>query len=124
MELRIPLTGTIEVEGAYKEGKLVGKADDPIRIIPIDLGNVSWTLKDIDLVDEVAIIEVVPSPVITKVVGDVPVTRPATKAEKTASLNHAKGRLAGKTKDDLYLETKSAKLKRLEECEPESKSTA
>lgn len=47
MGLRIPLTGTVEERDA--EGRFSGNADDPIRIIDIDIGDIAWQAISFDL---------------------------------------------------------------------------
>ena len=121
MRLTVPITGTVLVEGSLDE--LVGDENDPISLIPIDLGNVSWTLIDIDLENEVAIIEVVASEIVSEPTGNkitLPsgnivneyINRPTTETEKMQALRYAQDLIYGKTKDELYETTGAARLKR------------
>ncbi|HUV53044.1 MAG TPA: hypothetical protein VMW64_08225 [Dehalococcoidia bacterium] len=120
MRLTIPLTGTVLVEGSvFGEGKLTGDSKDFIRPIPINLGNVSWTMVDVDLENEVMIIEVQPAEGVSEDTGRVdgegePIytRRKATEQEKAGFLQHARNLIEGHTKDELYKMSKSAKLKR------------
>lgn len=120
MKLTIPLTGTVLVEGSvFGNGKLKGDPNDPIRPIDIDLGNVSWTMVDVDLENEVMEIEVEPAEEVSEDTGQVngegePIytKRKVTEQEKIAFLQHAKDLVQGHTKDELYLISKCSKLKR------------
>ena len=120
MRLTIPLTGTVLVEGSvYGDGSLVGEDKDPIRPVDIDLGNVSWTMVDVDLKNEVMVIEVQPADVISEDTGEKdaenkPIyrSRPATKKEKNGFLQHAQTLIRGHTKDELYQMSKCPRLKR------------
>ena len=108
MRLAIPLTGTVLVDGSvHGAGDLTGDPNDIIRPIDIDLGNVSWTMVDIDLGAEVMIIEVKPG----ETVEDAGETRSATPKEKTGFLQHAQG-VMNHTRDELYALTGNARLKR------------
>lgn len=111
MRLAIPLTGTVLVKGSvWAAGKLEGDPNDPIRPVDIGLGNVSWTMVDVDLENEVMIIEVSPADKIY----DEPTqkTRPTTEEERQGFLQQAKGLVEGKTKDELYTISGSPRLKR------------
>lgn len=122
MRLPMPLTGTVLVEGTLRDGNLKGDANDPIRIINIDLGHVSWQLVDIDWDNELAIIEVTPSEYRSVPTGgkitvngketDEYETRPATEEEKVAFLQHAQDLVMNHTKDELYTMSKCSRLKR------------
>lgn len=115
MRMKIPITGTVK----SVQPCVTGDDDDNIRLIPIDLGNVSWTMVELDLEDEVMIIEVTPSPTISEPTGEADAegnpthrTRDATPNEKQGFLEHAKGfSTERKTKDELYLLSKSPRLK-------------
>ena len=120
MRLTIPLTGTVLVEGSVHGDGLLGGADnDPIRPININLGNVSWTMIDIDLENEVMIIEVEPGDTISEPTGEIDaednpiyISRPATDEEKINLLQHAKDLIEGHTKNELYTISKCSRLKR------------
>lgn len=126
MLLRIPLTGTVLVEGeVFGKGDLEGDVNDSIRPVDIDLGNVSWTMVDIDLENEVMEIEVTPSDSISEVDLDtngkqkldkdgMPIykRRPATEQEKARFLEYARNLVEGHTKGELYQISKCPKLKR------------
>lgn len=120
MRLTVPLTGTVLVEGSvHGKGLLQGDDKDPIRLIAIDLGNVSWTMVDVDLENEVMIIEVEPSERIEEDTGQLdgennPIysRRLATKEEKAEFLRHAQQLVEGHTKEELYQLSKCARLKR------------
>ena len=120
MILTIPLTGTVLVEGSVlRDGLLKGSPDDPIRLIDINLGNVSWTMVDIDMGEEVMIIEVNPAEDLDEDTGQVDgegkpiyLRRPTTEQEKEDFLQHARQLVEGKTKDELYVISKSSKIKR------------
>ena len=56
MRLTLPLTGTL-----IDEVNLIGDDNDPVRPVAIDLGNVTWTMVNIDLENEVMIVEVSPA---------------------------------------------------------------
>lgn len=58
MRMKIPITGTVK----QVEPCILGEDDDVIRIIDIDLGDVSWTLIHLDLENEEMEIEVTPNP--------------------------------------------------------------
>lgn len=104
MRLIIPLTGTVV---NYDPPK--GDPNDPIRLIEIDLGNVSWELVNLDLENEVAEIEVAPGEQLEEA-GEI---RPATEVEKQSFLTYAQELIYGKTKDELYSISKSERLKKL-----------
>ena len=120
MKLTVPLTGTVLVEGSvHGAGNLTGASKDFIRPININLGNVSWTMVDVDLENEVMIIEVQPAEWVREDTGQVdgegePIytRREATELEKAGFLQHARNLIEGHTKDELYTMSKSAKLKR------------
>lgn len=120
MRLRIPLTGTVLVEGSvWGKGELKGDDQDSIRPVDIDLGNVSWTMVDIDLEQEVMIIEVSPADSLDEPTGELDPegkpkyrNRPTTPSEKQQLLDHARSLIEGKTKEELYQISKCTKLKR------------
>ncbi len=132
MRLKIPLTGTVVREGSvWGDGKLVGDPNDPIRLVDIDLGNVSWRMVDVDLENEEMEIEVIPSEVIAIPTGrfhtveeldaehnpiqverEIYEERLATGQEKAGFLQHARDLIEGHTKDELYTMSKCSKLKK------------
>ncbi|GAI78627.1 unnamed protein product [marine sediment metagenome] len=120
MRLTLPLTGTVLVEGSvWGAGDLIGDNSDPIRPIPIDLGNVSWRMVDIDLENEVMVIEVEPSKEISEDTGqldggDNPLykSRKSTEQEKLGFLQHAQDLIMSHTRDELYQMSKCHRLKR------------
>jgi len=126
MMLSIPLTGTVLVEGSvHGAGALVGDDNDPIRPVDIDLGNVSWTMVDVDLENEVMIIEVEPGETVEEPDIDesgkqkvddegnpVYKPRPATKEEKIGFLQHAQRLVMEHTKDELYKMSGCHRLRR------------
>jgi len=123
MRLSIPLTGTVLVEGSvWGDGLLKGDSDDPIRPISggdFTLGNVSWTMVDVDLENEVMVIEVSPAEEIDEDTGKkdgegkpIHRTRPTTEEEKMGFLQHAQDLVMDHTKDELYQMSGCPKLKR------------
>lgn len=127
MRLTIPLTGTVLVEGSvHGAGDLTGDNKDPIRPVDIDLGNVSWTMVDVDLENEVMIIEVKPSDTISepdlnalgkqKINPDTGkllwISRLATEEEKTGFLQDAQRLIEMHTKGELYEMSRCSRLKR------------
>ncbi len=124
MRLKVPITGKVtafSVNKAKADGIGVsGDSDNPIRLIALNLGNVSLRLIAIDLETNEAEIEVTPEPVFFENTGQVnsdnkPIYRgrTATPQEKQTFLDIAKAKVEGKTKDQLYAETGSPKLKKL-----------
>lgn len=120
MRLTVPLTGTVLQEGSvWGKDDLIGDPNDPIRLVEIDLGNVSWRMVDVDIENEVMIIEVSPAEEIGEDTGQVDgggkpikIRRPTTKQEKIASLQNAQQIIEGHTKDELYAMSKCQRLKR------------
>ena len=119
MRLTIPLTGTVQVEGSvWGEGKLTGDPNDPIRPISIDLGNVSWTMVDVDLENGEMIINVEPAEEIDEDTGGVNGSnsiyrrRPCTQQERQEFLQHAKNLIEGHKKDELYVMSGCSRIKR------------
>lgn len=127
MRLKIPLTGTVlsyDTELAEYRGSsgIAGDLNDPIRPVPIDLGNVSWRLIAIDLENDLAEIEVKPSENINTVRDggnpDNPedrFTRPSTEQERQGFLNYAKNLVESHTKDELYAMSGKKRLVKSEE---------
>ncbi len=120
MRLKIPLTGTVLVEGTvFGEGKLSGDPADPIRPIDIDLGNVSWKMVGVDLDNEEMEIDVMPAEKISEPTGEndtegnpIYTSRATTQQEKAGFLQHAQDLINTRTKDELYALAKLPKLKR------------
>lgn len=111
MRLEIPLTGSVLVEGqVHGDGRLEGDPDDPIRLIDINLGNVSWRMVNMDLDREIMIVEVAGGEKTYD--PDTGTSRPSTPAEKIATIAHARGLIYGKSKAALYAQSGSARLKR------------
>ncbi|KKK65948.1 hypothetical protein LCGC14_2969000 [marine sediment metagenome] len=120
MILRIPITGTVLVEGSiHGNGLLKGDPNDGIRPIPIDLGNVSWQMVDVDLENEEMVIEVMPGEVVSEPTGEndaegnpIYTSRATTQQEKAGFLQHAQDLINTRTKDELYVLAQRPKLKR------------
>ncbi len=123
MRMKIPITGT--VKGV--EPHISGDLNDPISMISLDLGDVSWTLINLDLDAEEMEIEVTPSPSTDYDTGQVdgegkPIfaQRPATEEEKhnrrEAALNLSLSRMS---KQALYALSGSPRLKNPFRVEPE-----
>ena len=127
MRLKVPITGTVldyDILAAKYDGLgVVGDNNNPVRLVTINLGNVSWGLVTIDLVNDLAEIEVSPGENISEPDLDAegkqkvdkdgePLykTRAATSAEKQGFLDNAKSLVEGHTKDELYAMSKSKKL--------------
>lgn len=115
MKMRVPITGTVKEIMPF----ISGDNDDPIRMVDVDLGNVSWRLISLDLDNEQMEIEVTPSEVTSEETGEVdehgkPIfaTRPTTAKEKTQLLKHAHGlSLEKMSKQALYALSGSPRLK-------------
>ena len=120
MRLTVPITGTVLVEGEVQgKGNLVGDPKDPIRPVPIDLGNVSWTMIDVDLENETMIIEVQPALVVSEEIGEgdsagksIGTRRNTTGQERAGFLQYARNLVEGHTKDELRAMGKAARLNR------------
>lgn len=130
MRLKIPLTGTIskyhpELAKYGGSSGISGDLNDPVRPVPVNLGNVSWKLVSIDLETDTAEIEVTPSDNISE--PDLGAegkqkkdkdgnllykSRQATEQEKVSFLQYAKNLVEGHTKDELYQISKCPRLKR------------
>lgn len=118
MRLKVPLTGTVlkyDPKLTQMGGLgVVGDNGNPVKLIDINLGNVSWTLVTIDLVNDLAEIEVSPGESISDANNsDNPedwTSRPATEEEKQGFLNYAKSQVESHTKDELYTMTNSPRL--------------
>ena len=100
MRLEVPITGTVLIEGGvWGDGNLTGADDDPIQLININLGPVSWTMVDVDLDREVMIIEVEPN-------------EDTDPQERPKILQDCQALILGHTKDELYAMTGEPRLKR------------
>jgi hypothetical protein len=114
MQISVPLTGT-----AISLNPIIGDPEDPIRLIALDLGNVSWQLVILDLENDLALVEITPADEGDYPTGEVdgegkPVykRRRLTPAEKQKLLDDIKEKLLSKPVDELYWGTKSARLKK------------
>jgi len=121
MILKVPVTGTvIELNpDLYRIDKIgiSGDPNDPVRLINVDLGDVSWRLVSIDLENDLAEIEVQPAEKksVLKPGGDPGkdedyIEVPTTAQDKQQLLDNARQSVEGKTPDELYSLTKSARL--------------
>lgn len=121
MRLKVPLTGTVtsyDPKAAELDGIGVsGDPHDPVRLINIDLGNVSWKLVAIDLTNDLAEIEVSPGEeiAILKAGGSANnpadwTSRPATAQEQQGFLDNAQAQVSGKTSAQLYAASKDKNL--------------
>lgn len=114
MRLTIPLTGTVLIENP-----LSGDDNDRVRPIDLNLGNVSWTMVDVDLENEVMVIEVSPAEEIDEPTGEedgegnpIYIRRSATEEEKIGFLQHAQDLVMNHTKDELYEMSRCSRLER------------
>lgn len=120
MRISIPLTGTVK-----ELNPLRGEPSDPVRPIDINLGNVSWTMVDVDLENNLMIIEVEPGNRVSepdldgegkqkigKEGNPIYITRKATEEEKTGFLQYAQDLIEGHTKDELYAISRCPRLKK------------
>ena len=120
MIIRIPITGTV-----INADTKTGSENDPIRLIDIDLGNVSWSLVELNLENEYMAIEVIPSETVAEDTGELDehglpiwINRPATAEEKRAFLEHARNySLERMNKEALYALSKSPRLKNKKEAD-------
>lgn len=127
MRVKIPLTGKVteyhpELDGLGPSSGISGDLNDPVKPVPIDLGNVSWKLVAIDLENDLAEIEITPSDRIRVDTGKLdgegkPIyeTREATETEKQDFLDYARNLVEGHTKDELYTMSGKKKLVKSEE---------
>ena len=119
MRIKTPITGTVK----QVEPCIIGDDNDPIRLIEINLGNVSWRLIHLDLEAEEMEIEVTPSENMDYDTGEtcineegetIPVfkSRKTTTQEKTQLLEHARTHsLERMSKEALYALSGSPRLK-------------
>ena len=133
MRLKVPMTGTVleyDPVAAQIDGLgVAGDNNDPVKLIDINLGNVSWRLMSLDLENDLAGIEITPSEIICIPTGvfrmvdtfdenenpislerEIHETRLATAQEKHDSLVYAKNAIESHTVDELYTMTNSARL--------------
>ena len=104
MRMTMPITGTVKEEKPY----IAGDENDPIRMIDINLGNVSWRLVSLDLENEAMEIEVKPS----ETINDAGIIRPTTIQEKTQFIEAVRNwSLERMPKEALYALSKSPYLK-------------
>ncbi len=66
MRMRLPIQGTVVADHPH----LGGDEKDPIRLVDVDLGHVSWRMAGLDLEAEEMIIEVSPAPYISEATGE------------------------------------------------------
>lgn len=115
MRMKIPITGTVK----QIEPCIIGDKADGIGIININLGNVAWTLINLDLDAEEMEIEVTPSEFVDEDTGGVDANnepiwnrRSSTAQEKAQFLEHARNHsLEHMSKQALYDLSKSPRLK-------------
>lgn len=118
MRLRVPITGTVldydPAAGQIDGIGVDGDNNDPVKLVNISLGNVSWRLVTIDLENDLAEIEVSPGKHISILKDggnpDNPddwISRPATEQEKQGFLDFARNQVESHTKDELYDISKS-----------------
>lgn len=120
MRLTLPITGTVKREGSvHGDGLLEGAPDDPIRLIGISLGNVSWKMVDVDLEKEEMAIEVTPSDMISIPTGEIDengedkfIERKATLEEKADALEFVRMIAEEYTKEELFAVTGDERLRR------------
>lgn len=112
MRVKIPLTGTLTSEEPY-----IGDEADPVRVIPLDLGDVAWRAVAFDW--EAGLVEVELE--VPRHVGridpetELPIpeeTEAAHKARRDQALARVKTILVDKNVDELYELTGAARLKR------------
>ena len=115
MRMKVPITGTVlEITP-----RVVGDPDDPIRMIKMNLGDVSWKLITLDLDNEEMEIEVTPTPHVTRALGyddehGFPAVEVRTKTgpELQTALEYARSfSTEVKTKAELYALSGSPRLK-------------
>jgi len=107
MRLKIPLRGTV-----VNEDPPEGAPNDPIELVPIDLGNVSWELVSLDFENDLAEIEVTPSETVGYIENGEIKARPTTEQEKEGYLDSIIRLVTEHTKDELYTMSNCPRLKR------------
>ena len=121
MRINIPMTGTIidfDPELFKLDGiGISGDPADPVRPVPVNLGDVSWTLVSIDLDNDKMEIELSAdyisapvfdgkgSPILDEGGSQIKLRRQATTEEQQALLDNAKKLIESKTVDELYQAT-------------------
>lgn len=115
MRITLPLTGTLL---AYKP-VVAGDDSDPIRLVDINLGNVSWELVALDLDNDQAVIEVTPADGYDEPTGQVdpegnPICWrvPTTPEMKAAALTWVRAISLEYTQDQLYQMSGNARLRK------------
>jgi len=112
MRIKIPLTGTLLTEEPY-----IGDGDDPVRIIELDLGDLSWEAVAWDWERELVEIDVEPAPRYVGRVDDqdnpIPDETPAEyKARRAYALEHVRWLLLDHTVEELREMSGSPSLRR------------
>lgn len=117
MQISVPLTGRV-----ISYNPLIGDEVDPVRLIDIDLGDVSWELVSIDLEHDLALIEVTPADEADEAATPTGETdeegnptmasRKLSSEEKQDLLDNVKSMIQDKSIDQLYKQSKSARLKK------------
>lgn len=121
MRLKVPITGTVKAynpAAGQRDGiGVIGDPNDPVSIININLGRVSWRLVTIDIENDLAEIEVKPGENVKALKdGGNPnnpedwFLRPATEQEKQGFLDYAKNQVESHTTDELYAISQSKRL--------------
>lgn len=113
--LEVPITGTVK----QVEPCILGDDNDPIRLINVKLGHISWRLIELDLDNEIMRIEATPSPITRYDTGQkdeegkpIFAIRPATEEEKESRREAALDlSLSRMSKQALYALSKSPRLK-------------
>lgn len=127
MRLKVPITGRVlgydPTAGQIDGIGVVGDNSDPVKIVNVRLGNVSWRLVTIDLENDLAEIEVSPGERFNGLKdGGNPndegdwTSRPATEEEKQGFLDYAQHAVESHTTDELYAITKAKRLVKPEEA--------
>ena len=111
MRVKIPLTGTRLPDGG-------GDPNDPVSVITLELGDVSWRAVSWDWDNGLVEVELIERPRHSKEVdaGGNPIfTEPliAYQARRDAALDHVRSLLVDKTPDELYALSGSPRLKNL-----------
>lgn len=121
MRLKVPVTGTVKEYDSVAAGidgiGVAGDNNDPVKLVGVDLGNVSWRLVTIDLENDLAEIEVKPGERINILKDggnpDNPedwISRVATRQEKQGFLDYARNQVESHTADELYTMSKAKRL--------------
>lgn len=127
MRVKIPMTGTVskynpKLAKYGGSSGIEGAPNDPVRPVPVNLGNVSWDLVSVDLKKDLMEIEVSPAEVISvlKEQGDPNrpedwLTRRATPKEKQDALDCVRALVEGHTVSELYQMSHCPRLKKPKE---------